>query len=141
MDWILNRLACGTFDEAQMLVADGLFDRVLNLSERLSDTVLPCLHLPMPDEVFLDTALWDRQIEALAMLLHRSRRAVFVHCRLGISRAPALCAAYLTACGIAHHPDEALDIVRRARPQTAIHPETWRGVRAWWIGKEPGRTL
>ncbi len=132
MDWILGRLACGTFDEAQVLVADGPFDGVLNLSERFSETVVPCIHAPMPDEVFLERALWETQIAILGTLLRRSRRAVLVHCRLGVSRSPALCAAYLTASGMARDPSEGLAIVQAQRRVTKIHPETLRGIVAWW---------
>lgn len=132
MDWILGRLACGTFDEAQMLVADGPFDGVMNLSERLSETVVLCFHAPMPDEVFLEWALWEEQILTLSTLLRRSRRAVFIHCRLGISRSPALCAAYLVACGVVQSMSESLEIVQVRRRVTKIHPETLRGVMAWW---------
>lgn len=132
MDWILGRLACGTFDEAQVLAADGPFDRVMNLSERLSETVVPCIHAPMPDEVFLEGSVWDTQLTNLFALLLTSRRAVFLYCRLGVSRSPALCAAYLVACGVARNLGEALVIVQARRRVTKIHPETLRGVVAWW---------
>jgi protein-tyrosine phosphatase len=132
MDWILGRLACGTFDEAQMLASDGPFDVVMNLSERPSETVVHCLHAPMPDEVFLEAAVWELQVQKLFAVLMVGRRAVFVHCRLGISRSPALCAAYLMACGGARNPEEAMMLVRGARRVTHVHPETWRGLTAWW---------
>ena len=132
MDWILGRMACGTFDEAQMLTLDGLFGGVMNLSERLSETVLPCLHAPIPDEVFLKWPVWDTQLKNLFALLLTSRRGVFVHCRLGVSRSPALCAAYLAVAGVARDLAEALEIVQARRQVTKIHPETLRGVVAWW---------
>ena len=131
MDWILGRLACGTFDEAQVLVADGPFDVAMNLSERLSETVVSGIHVPMPDEVFLPWGLWERQVFTLSTLLRKSRRAVFVHCRLGVSRSPALCAAYLAVAGVTQSVSEALEIVQARRRVTKIHPETWRGVVAW----------
>lgn len=132
MDWILARLACGTYDEAQMLAGGGPFERVLNLSERHSETVIPCYHAPMPDEVFLESAVWELQVQKLFAVLLTARRAVFVHCRLGVSRSPALCAGYLVASGVTRTLDEALVRVRASRAVTRIHPRTERGLRAWW---------
>ncbi len=135
MDWILPRLACGTYDEAQMLVSDGSIGYAMNLSERPSETVVFCLHAPMPDEVFLDADMWELQVHRLFAIFLTSRTGIFVHCRLGVSRSPALCAAYLAASGVARTLDEALAQVRATRVVTRIHQETERGLRAWWEGR------
>ncbi len=47
---------------------------------------------------------------------------VYVHCKLGRSRSAAVVAAYLIAEGLAANGSEAVDLVRRARPEIVIGP-------------------
>ena len=133
MDWILSRLACGSLADATMLGTASGIGRVVTLCEQPCPP-LPSLtygrHEPIPDEVWLPPDLWGRRVESLRLLLIHA--TVLVHCRLGVSRAPALCAAYLIRCGMA--PGEALAFVQSKRPVARIHPETWRGVLEWSEG-------
>lgn len=133
MDWILSRLACGSLVDVAALEHISGIQRVLTLSEQRRPP-LPSLmyghHEAIPDEVWLPPDLWERRVESLRYLLVHG--TVLVHCRLGISRAPALCAAYLIRCGMA--AEEAHAFVQSKRPVTNIHPETWRGVLEWAEG-------
>jgi dual specificity phosphatase 12 len=52
---------------------------------------------------------------------------ILVHCHAGISRSPGIVCAYLMSIGFSW--DEALDIVRRARPQAYPHPNIERSIK------------
>ena len=49
---------------------------------------------------------------------------VYLHCKLGRSRSAAVAAAYLIAEGIAKDAEEAVALVRKARPEIVIGPPT-----------------
>ena len=129
MDWILGRLACGSLADVDALPAAVTV--VVNLSQHVSTAAVPVLHHEIPDEVWLDASVWSGLTHLLGGLLQRGDTAL-VHCRLGVSRAPALCAAYLMRCGMA--PEEALAYVTARRALAAVHAETWRGVTQWAEG-------
>ena len=136
MDWILGRLACGSLADATGLIeqradgASGEIHDVLTLCEQPTPA-LPGMtyghHAPIPDEVWLPPDLWERRVESLRLLLVHG--TVLVHCRLGVSRAPGLCAAYLIRCGM--QPGEALAYVCAKRAVAQPHAETWRGIVEW----------
>ena len=137
MDWILHRLACGSLDDAVALATHPparSIERVLTLSEQRCPT-FPSLtyeqYHPIPDEVWLPRDLWQVRVDTLRVLLQNGS-TVLVHCRLGRSRSPALCAAYLIACGMGC--DEARAFVETKRSETRMHSETWRGVVEWARG-------
>ena len=127
LDWILNRLACGSFEDAQ--APEPRITVIMNLSERAYSSTARLIHAPFPDEVYLEPLLWSERVAQLRALLH-SRETVLVHCRLGKSRSPSLCAAYLMACGMA--TERALQYVTTRRHLAQPHAETWRGVLAWY---------
>ena len=132
MDWIFGRLACGSTEDAELITPSGM-TAIMTLCEvpmANRHRLIHYAHLPIPDEVWLPPDVWKERVGELAHLLGVCRLTVLVHCRLGVSRAPALCAAYLMHCGMA--PDEARDYVQARRPVVNIHPETWRGVLEWW---------
>ena len=130
MNQILHRLWVGDMEDAQRATAP--VTQIFTLREEATipdDPTVGHMHVPIPDETALDPAVWQGMVHALSMLLGRGD-TILVHCRLGKSRSPALCAAYLTACG--YDLAEAVAWVEQARPEVAIHPLTWQGVEAWW---------
>jgi protein phosphatase len=59
-----------------------------------------------------------------AFLADESRRGVvYVHCKAGWSRSAGAVGAYLLASGRARTADEAMSILRQARPGIVIRPE------------------
>jgi 1-acyl-sn-glycerol-3-phosphate acyltransferase len=54
---------------------------------------------------------------------HTRRGIVYVHCKVGYSRSAAVVAAWLLASGHARTTNEALTLIRRARPQVIVRPE------------------
>jgi 1-acyl-sn-glycerol-3-phosphate acyltransferase/membrane-associated phospholipid phosphatase/predicted protein tyrosine phosphatase len=65
--------------------------------------------------------------EAVAFIADQSTRGVvYVHCKAGYSRSAAAVGAYLLASGRARSADEAVAILRRARPSMVVRPEASR---------------
>ena len=137
MEQIVDRLWLGSLDDAQGDVAH--LHLLFNLSQYvyLAPPGVVVYHDQIDDEVFLDAAVWQRLVEALHDMHQRFLSRVLVHCRLGVSRAPSLVAAYMASCGYAKNPDEALVMILAKRPIVNPHTETWRGVRAWWAQSAP----
>jgi protein-tyrosine phosphatase len=77
---------------------------------------LPILDLTAPTRGQLDAAVDF-------ITTHIERGTVYVHCKIGYSRTAAAVAAYLLASGNARTPDEAMALLRRARPSIVIRPE------------------
>ena len=127
MNQILDRLYLGCIENAYQ--AASPITVILNLCEHGYESPLLVIHAPMPDEVFLPAWEWQSRLHALGMLL-QNRHSVLVHCRLGVSRSPALVTAYLASVGWCL--EQARLVVRARRSCVNIHPETWRGVEEWW---------
>lgn len=93
-------------------------DAVVNL--RRSDDVgqrgIACehyLHLPTPDNHPLAEADLERGVAFIQQQID-ARRTVYVHCGVGVGRAPTLAAAYLISTGMT--VDAAWALLRRKRP-------------------------
>jgi hypothetical protein len=97
---------------------DGM-NSVVNLAPELPircDAHIAMLDLSPPTEDQLDAAV--RAIIGLA-----GRRPTLVCCALGYSRSAVASAAWLIAAGHAGNPEDAIEQVRRARPQVVVGPE------------------
>lgn len=137
MNKILDRLWLGNFEDAAAYATPASqafpFDAVLTLCEAAPPVAaqLQHIHAPIPDEMWLPPAVWAELCHALGELLHH-RASVLVHCRLGVSRSPALVAAYLARCGHSGDVEAALRFVTERRTVVRVHAETWRGVVEYW---------
>lgn len=123
MDFITSQLAVGSREDAEnsaALAAYGI-DAVLSLVPLARPAaVARQLSLALPDRVALPKYLIDEAIDFLLDQITRGRR-VLLHCEMGISRSPSIAAAYLhLAQGITL--DEALCLIRKARPIAEPHP-------------------
>lgn len=134
MDRILDRLYLGDLGDG--VKATAPITCIMNLHEQTYASALWVIHAPIPDEVFLYAPLWQELVHALAQHLTQGQ-TVLAHCRLGISRSPALVAAYLMSIGM--QPMSALQYVQEKRPQINIHVATWQGIMAWWKDREHTR--
>lgn len=136
MEQILERLWLGSFEDAEIAHLSPLpkFGALVTLCEAAPQTPLALLHMPIPDEVFLEAHLWASRVETLAQL-QESLVTTLVHCRLGVSRSPALVAAYLAHIGMMPTPERALGYVMGRRKVVNVHSDTWYGVTSWWSNR------
>jgi protein-tyrosine phosphatase len=58
----------------------------------------------------------------------KGRGTVYVHCKIGYSRSAAVVGAYLCAARAAGTVEEAIAIMRRARPSLIVRPEARRAM-------------
>jgi len=67
----------------------------------------------------------EEQLEAAVLAIMRlsGSRPTLVCCALGYSRSAIASAAWLIAAGHAANPEDAIELVRRARPQVVIRPK------------------
>jgi len=119
MDWILDRLACGSLADVRQSAAAGMFTpaaAIVSLAEK--DDVpwsypVRYEHFLVSDEESwpLSTIEWlTQRVSRLLVMYDR----VIVHCHGGVTRSPALCAAHLIRCGFS--PGTALVHVQTRRP-------------------------
>lgn len=137
MDQILDRLWLGSVKDAEAYAHPEMqaypMHAILTLNEVAPLAVARTIthaYDPIPDEVFLTPAQWHHLIGRMHDLLWHHQR-ILVHCRLGVSRSPALVAAYLVHCGHSWDPATALAYIARRHPNACPHAETWRGILAW----------
>ena len=118
--------------EAAEVVKQGV-TAVLDLTAEFSEAAafldtkyrnLPILDLTAPTQHQLH--------EAAAFIAEESASGtVYVHCKIGYSRSAAVVGAYLLASGQATMIDEAVEILREARPSIVIRPEVMEALRAF----------
>jgi protein-tyrosine phosphatase/membrane-associated phospholipid phosphatase len=97
---------------------------VLDLTAEHSECT-PFLSLPYKNVQIMDLTLPTREQlrEAVEFVTGRMRSGtVYVHCAIGYSRSAAVAAATLLELGQAGSPEEAIDRVRRARPEIVVPP-------------------
>jgi membrane-associated phospholipid phosphatase len=90
---------------------------------------LPILDLTAPTQEQFRQAVEFITAEA-------SRGTVYVHCKIGYSRSAAVVAAYLIASGQAENANEAIEILRRARPAIIVRDEARRVLSQFDVGQE-----
>lgn len=128
MNQVLDRLWLGDFTDAETVTV-GQCTCVMTLCERapfLTSGAIRHIHAPIPDEVWLPPSMWSALVYAVTLAVQKEEAVVLVHCRLGVSRSPALLAAYLARCG--YRLETALAYLVSLRSVVAPHAETWRGV-------------
>lgn len=87
-----------------------------------------CRHIP-DEQSIVPGATIMRVVNLMRGYIGTGAR-VLIHCRGGVSRAPALAAAYLYTCG--WDLEEAKIFVRIKRPIVDIHPAIWQSIRDWY---------
>jgi protein-tyrosine phosphatase/membrane-associated phospholipid phosphatase len=118
--------------EAAEAVKQGV-TAVLDLTAEFSEAAaflgmryrnLPILDLTAPTQ--------DQLHEAAAFIAEESANGtVYVHCKAGYSRSASVVGAYLVASGQAADIDEAVEILRKARPSIIIRPEVMEALRSF----------
>jgi len=127
--WIGGRLR---EREAAAAVRQGV-KAVLDLTGEFSEApafrALPYLNLPILDL----TAPTPQQLHAAIDFInaHRDRGAVYVHCKIGYSRSGAVAGAWLVDGRLAATPDEAVRVLRAARPGLIVRREALAALQAF----------
>lgn len=112
---------------------------VLDLTAEFSEAA-PFLKVRYRNVPILDlTAPTSRQLrEAVDFISEESEcGAVYVHCKIGYSRSAAVVGAYLLASGQAATAEEAIGLLRKARPEIIVRAEAMRALGEFASG-EPG---
>jgi hypothetical protein len=120
---------CLSEREAEIAVSQGVvavLDLTTEFSEAPAFLVATYRNLPLLDL----TAPTTRQLQDAVGFLRDQivRGTVYVHCKIGYSRSAAVVGAYLLECGYAANVDEALEILRLARPSIIVRPEALRAL-------------
>jgi protein-tyrosine phosphatase len=118
--------------EATEAVKQGV-TAVLDLTAEFSETA-PLRMANYRNLPILDlTAPTDGQLaDAVAFIIEQAARGiVYIHCKVGYSRAAAVAGAYLLASREAGTTDEALARLRAARPSIVVRPEAGDALRAF----------
>jgi len=124
MTKIWERLYIGGIADAEQLADDNPFGitTVISLSELPVESKrrgVSYRHLPIEDDEPVPVHQFDAIIDALTENIRWG--TVLLHCGVGVSRAPSLAAAYMTAVGY-KSIDAALGEIRKLRP--FISPST-----------------
>jgi membrane-associated phospholipid phosphatase len=115
--------------EAGEAVGQGV-TAVLDLTAEFSEA-RPFLAITYRSLPILDlTAPTREQLRQAADFIaqHAARGTVYVHCKVGYSRSAAVVGAYLLSSGHAATAEEAVALVRKARPTTVVRPEAWEAL-------------
>jgi hypothetical protein len=125
--------------EARQAVSEGVV-AVLDLSGEFSEAE-PFLNVAYRQLSALDLTAPTRQQldEAVAFIDEHTRKGiVYVHCKAGYSRTAAVAGAYLLASGKATSVEEAVAVLRAARPGIVIRPEVRRALDSLKPAVAPG---
>ncbi len=119
---IIGRMLSGK--EAEKAIGEGV-RAVLDLTGEFSEST-PFLDLEYLNVQVLDlTAPSQGQIEGAVSFisLNLPRGKVYVHCKIGYSRSAAVVGAWLLRNGRAKDAEDAMKLMRDARPSIVIRPE------------------
>ncbi len=126
----LDRIKREGIDAVVSLTEQGL------PAERLEKAGLEWLHLPVPDFSPPTPEQIDRFVAWTREQIARGK-AVATHCTAGFGRTGTMLACYLVALG--ESPEEAIESIRRIRPDSIETPQQEESVRAYAARMEHGQ--
>jgi membrane-associated phospholipid phosphatase/predicted protein tyrosine phosphatase len=119
--WISARLSETEAAEARCCGVTAVLDLTAEFSETAGLRSLEYLNLPALDLTAPTPAQLDGAVRFITR--HAGSGIVCVHCKAGYSRSAAAVGAYLLSLGRARTVEEALAMLRAARPAMVIRPE------------------
>lgn len=125
--WIGRRLTDREAADATRAGVTAVLDLTAEFAEAAPFRGLAYRNLPVLDL----TAPTPGQLREAAAFIHEQagKGTVYVHCKVGYSRSAAAVGAYLLASGRAKSAEEAVGILRRARPTLVVRPEALLALR------------
>ena len=128
---IFDRLYLGCMFAAKRLDQTNPWqiDRVVNCTKefyKLESPDIRVIQMNQDDGVAFDPFKLVHAVDWIQGCLTGGHR-VLVHCHAGMSRSPAVVAAYLYTCGFDF--DQALHFIQQRRPVVDIAPAIWRSTR------------
>lgn len=127
--WIGRKLSNAEAGEAVAHGVTAVLDLTGEFSEARPFLAVVYRQLPVMD---LTAPVPSQLDQAVAFIREQSARGVvYVHCKIGYSRTAAVAGAYLLASGQAGTVEQALAMLRAARPAIVIRPEALNAMRAY----------
>jgi len=132
--WIGRQLSDREATDALRAGVTSVLDVAAEFSEATPFRAATRLSLPILD---LTAPTSDQLHEAVGFLSEQRDRArsgggaTYVHCKIGYSRSAAVAGAYLLHAREASTVDEALSLMRRARPSLVVRPEAVEALRGF----------
>ena len=135
---ITNRLFVGDLQDAYSLNSSNPhnIEAILNVCEERGPALnMASLWMPFPDhkpipiDIFYECMLW------LESQYKRSDRKILIHCAIGKSRSPTICAAFMVTIGLFKSIVEAINVVAKARPQINPAPEVFLSAETYLTDK------
>lgn len=128
--WIGRRLTEREAARAMHLGVTAVLDLTSEFSEAnsfraLSYRNIPVLDITAPTPVQLQEMVRFIEVES-------TRGIVYCHCKIGYSRTAAAAAAYLLKTGKAKTVQEAIALLRQARPALFVRPEIYSALSEFW---------
>jgi predicted protein tyrosine phosphatase len=129
---ITNRLWLGDYLDAKQ--HGDKMDLIIHLCDEF-----PAIHshttvIPVEDRVFIDPKKIKKVVEQIELAMEAGKKTL-VHCAAGISRSPAMVAAYLVVSGKFQSLDKATNYLAKLRPKVNPHTKTFASVRDWLKSK------
>jgi protein-tyrosine phosphatase len=126
--------------EARRLVKEGVsavVDMTVEFSESPPFRELAYLNLQTLDLTAPHPACLQQGVQFIDREIQSGK--VYVHCKIGYSRTAAMAGAYLIHSGTARSVDEAVTLLKNARPSLIVRPEARKALEAFYAqykGKE-----
>lgn len=130
--WIGRKLSRAEAGQAVGQGVTAVLDLTAEFSEASAFLAGHYLNLPVLDL----TAPTPGQLEEAAAFIQQYslRGKVYVHCKIGYSRSAAAVGAYLLKDSHAKTAEDAVQLMRRARPALIVRPEIWDALRKFQTG-------
>ena len=127
--WIGRQLSDAEAAEAVRLGVMSVLDLTAEFSEAAPFRSTTYRNLPILD---MTAPTPDQMREAARFIgTEGAKGTVYVHCKIGYSRSAAAVGAYLLASHQAATTQQAVDLLRKARPSIIIRPEAMAALRAF----------
>ena len=121
--------------EARLAIQEGVsavVDMTAEFSESLPFRDLAYLNLQTLDLTAPHPVCLQQGVEFIDREIQSGK--VYVHCKIGYSRTAVMAGVYLIHSGRARTVDEAVALLKKARPTLIVRPEAWEALEVFYAG-------